>query len=512
MDSGLNTGNHSETAPELETMGRLAQHADPSYVTLYEAPHMDREKRQFPFFITVDLAHAVMLTEQRILTAGQTAKLIAALEKLQGLGVNALDLDIRHGSMLFQIERFLFAEVGDDLGGRLHTGRSRLDQGPTVRRLYKRDMLIGVLDDILKLREALITKAAQFPDAIMPGYTCLQHAHPAVFGHYLLSFVSKLEDDFDRLVSAYGRLNRSPLGGAGLSGTSWPIDRQRTAELLGFDGLVKNSKLVREAYYAAEVAGGLAMLMSTLNDIATDFHLWSSYEFGLVELADQFCGTSSIFPQKKNPMALEAVKAVAGEAISWPSIILTTFRAEGTGDVGMREAQIIDRALTQSRDSLRVMTPVIETMDVKTARMKHLASANWSTATDLADALVRERGVSFRTAHAVVARFIRLSLDRGHTVETANGALLDEAARDLGVPEPHFTDKSVREAFDVDAFRLSRTSEGSINPGEIDILLAEATAELTASRAWLETAKSGLRTADQKLQTAIDRIVREGGG
>lgn len=452
-----------------------------------------------------------MIVEQGIISAQQGARLLATLSKLEQFGVDSLELDPHNGSMLFQIERFLIAELGEDLGGRLHIGRSRLDQGPTVRRLFKRNMLLAVLDGIVGLREALIYKAAANAAVVMPGYTCLQHAHPAIFGHYLLSFVSKLEDDFDRLVSAYGRLNLSPLGGAGLSGTSWPIDRKRTAALLGFDGVVKNAKLVREAYYAAEVASGLAMLMSTLNDLATDLHIWSSYEFGLVELDDAFCGTSSIFPQKKNPAALEAIKFLAGEAVSWPSIILTTFRAEGTGDVVMREAPILDRACNSSIDALKLMDPLIRTLQVNSVRMRELASSNWSTATALADDLVREKNLSFRASHAIVARFIRLSLERGQSVKQASGALLDKAAGDLHLPPPNFNDERVRAAFDADTFVRSRLSEGSVSPTAIEVLHDDAVLAAAASQSWLDKTRSRLQDADDELQQAIGRIKAQAG-
>lgn len=488
-------------------LGRISKEASEPFVDLYEAPHLEREKRQLPYFLKVDLAQVVMLEEAGVLTSEQASHLLQALRKLQGLGLSALSLDSHSGSMLFQIEAFLDAEVGEDLGGRVHIGRSRLDQGPTVRRLYKRDMVLMCLSEILTLRSALIQKARNHRETVLPGYTCLQHAHPAVFGHYLLSFDSKLADDFDRLVEAFQRLNRSPLGGAGLSGTSWPIDRQRTAELLGFNGLVTNSKLVREAYYAAEIASGLAMLMSTLNDLATDLHLWSSYEFAMVELADEFCGTSSIFPQKKNPAALEAIKFAAGEATAWQSILLSTFRAEGTGDVVMREAPLLDHASTICAQSLRVMAPVISTLEVKKNRMLELAEANWSTATALADTLVRDTKISFRTAHTLVARFVRLSIERGMPTRTADAAILDEAARDLGLTEPKLSTAAVRAAFDVVKFTQTRISEGSVNPKQIDQLLLEAKQSHDAAHKWLEATRTHITNAEDKLDHAVAGIV-----
>lgn len=506
MNKGLETMQNVNNAKDQELLGRMGKASAEALIALYEKPHLEREKRQFPFFLKVDYAHVAMLAEEGIIHKSQASQIFNALVKLEQMGVNALDLDAKHGSMLFQIERFLFSEVGEDIGGRVHIGRSRLDQGPTVRRLYKRGMLISLMSGINTLRSALIERAATQKETLMPGYTCLQHAHPTVFGQYLLSFASKLADDFQRLAQTYERLNLNPLGGAGLSGTSWPINRDRTTELLGFDGLVKNSKLVREAYYAAELANGLAMLMSTLNDLATDLHIWSSYEFGFVELSDEFCGTSSIFPQKKNPVALEAVKFLAGEAISWPSIILTTFRSEGTGDVVMREAPLLDHAFSSSLMAVELMSPVVTTLNINASRMKKMASANWSTATVLADNLVRDRELSFRNAHTMVGRFVRLSLERGFTVDDVSGALLDEAAEDLGMTLPKFSDETVKSAFDADAFMRSRVSSGSINPKEVDVLHHDAIVELHSSQSWLNTTHSNLQVADEKLRGAVESI------
>lgn len=492
---------------ELRPEARLDATPAKELLAFYEEPHLEREKRQFQFYIKVDLAHTVMLAEQGILSSSEAKAILNGLKEIETLGPDRIPMDASHGSLLFQIERHLFGQIGERVGGRMHTGRSRLDQGPTVRRLYKRTGLLQVLSGIGQLRSDLHELASKHHETIMPGYTCLQHAHPGVLGQYLLSFCNKLGEDFERLVGSYNRLNLNPLGGAGLSGTSWNIDRARTTELLGFDGIVKNSKLVREAYYAADLAGSLSLLMATLNDLATDLHIWSSYEFGFVETADTLCGTSSIFPQKKNPAALEAVKFAAGDAVTWLATALATFRAEGTGDVVMREVPLLDRAFEATTGSLSVMSAVISTVKVDEARMKQLAAANWSTATDLADEIVKRRGTSFREAHNIVARLVRIASQRKLSVADLTGALLDEAAQELRLDQPHLDDNTVRNSFDVEEFRRSRVSLGSISPSEIAELAKEEEHAQEANLAWMETTRQKLATANANLDRAVAALI-----
>lgn len=497
--------NNMVAIPTRPLEARLGAPASAKLILFFEEPHLERERRQFSYFIKVDLAHTVMLAEQGILRPEHARAILSTLLELEKLGAENLPIDLKRGSLLFQIEQYLFSRIGEDIGGRMHTGRSRLDDGPTVRRLYKRNQLMEIFEAIINCRSVLLTLVDVHKATIMPGYTCLQHAHPGIFGHYLLSFANKLGDDFDRLAECYRRLNLNPLGGAGLSGTSWPIDRQRTAKLLGFSGCVNNSKLVREAYYAAELIGGLSFVMSTLNDLATDLHIWSSYEFGLVEIADEFCGISSIFPQKKNPTALEAIKFAAGEAVTWLASVLATFRAEGTGDVVMREVPLLDKAFPATLGSLNLTAAVIESIRVNRTRMLTLAPESWSTATNLADEIVRLRDRSFREAHSIVGRLVRIALTRGLTPAQINGSIVDEAATEMGFEALALDDVNISSALDVESFAITRKSQGSTNPNEINVLLEEERASLLAARNWTDERKLELTNSDRELTKAINR-------
>lgn len=491
---------------------RLAAAPSALMVALYEAPHLEREVRQFDEYLQVDIAHTIMLARQGVLEPRHASLILATLQEIAAMGADSFPLDPAQGSFLLQVEAYLFQRIGESVGGRMHTGRSRLDQGPTVRRLYKRRQLLKVLDSLIGLQEVILGVAARHIGTVMPGYTCMQHAHPTTFGHYLLSFSTKLSDDFDRLRSAYARLNLNPLGAAGLSGTSWPINRALTTELLGFDGLVMNAKLAREAYYAAEIAAALSFVMATLNDLATDLHLWSTHEFGFVETADEFCGTSSIFPQKKNPAGLEAVKFAAGGATTWLASALATFRAEGTGDVVMREVPLLGEAFSSTDGSLKLMGGILASLTVHEKNMARAADAHWSTATNLADHMVRGSGLSFREAHSVVARLVRTCMEQGVCVQDVTSELVADAARALGIPPPGLSTDQIRSYLDARAFVQSRVSEGGTAPGQIASLIALAELTVQEQSQWLAARHlqvSNAAAARQDMGRALVNLAQE---
>jgi argininosuccinate lyase len=501
----------ASTAPEmLLTDARLSAPPDPRLVKYHDLPGLEREKRQFQEFVSVDLAHTVMLCEEGILKPEVGRAILAQLLALSTLRPADFPVDARRGSFLLQVESYLFARIGEDLGGQMHTGRSRIDQGATVRRLYKRNRLLDVMTRIVEMQDALLGLAARHTRTIMPGYTHMQHAQPWVFGHYLLSFSTRLHDSFERLTQAYGRVNRNPLGAVGLAGTSWPLNRLRTTALLGFDGLIENAKLGREAYYAADAIGALAFVMADLNDLATDLHLWSSFEFGLVESDDSYCGTSSIFPQKKNPTALETIKKAAGGAVTWQATALATFRAEGTGDQAMRDLPLIDEALASTEGMLDLFSGVLDTLIVHEERMAALLDGSWCTASNLADVIVRQRGLSFRQVHHIVARVVRKGIERKLAPSALTSALLDEAALETAGFILDLGDSVVHDALDPRRFVETRTTIGSVAPSQVDRLLAQARADVLADRSWLHAAKTRRDDAAALLATAATHWSRAG--
>jgi argininosuccinate lyase len=491
----------------LLTDARLKELPSESLVKYSMASGLAREKRHFYQFIKVDLAHTVMLVEENILTKQEGARILTTLKEIETLGLDNFPTDPAKGSFLLQVEDYLFGRIGEDVGGRMHTGRSRIDQGATVRRLFKRDRLLDVLDRLVALQAVILNTANRHSNTIMPGYTHMQHAQPWVFGHYLLSVFDKFSEDFQRVSSAYARVNLNPLGTVGLSGTSWPINRDRTTELLGFGGLVENSKLGREAYYAAEAIAMLSFVMSDLNDLATDLHVWSTFEFGLVETADQFCGTSSIFPQKKNPTALETIKKAAGGSITWLATALGTFRAEGTGDQAMRELPLLDDALKITENMLELMTGVLDTLIAHADRMKEIVAKNWSTASNLADFIVKETGLSYRQAHHVVGRVVRTGIGQRTAPAETTGEMVDNAAKETIGSAVGLSTGAVRDALNPEIFVKTRVTRGSVNPDEVNRMIGVANQSLDDEKTWIAGQRKTISKAYEKLERAVQTIV-----
>jgi argininosuccinate lyase len=485
---------------------RLSAPPSERMVRYHDWPQLHREKRMFREFLAVDLAHTTMLVEQGILTREVGAAILAQLVKLEDVDADDFPIDVMKGSFLLQVEAYLFSFIGEDVGGQMHTGRSRIDQGATVRRLYKRNRILQVLERITQMQESLLALAGKHSRTIMPGYTHMQHAQPWVFGHYLLSFASRFHDSFERLSQAYLRVNRNPLGAVGLAGTSWPLDRGRTTDLLGFSAVLENSKLGREAYYAADAISALSFVMADLNDLATDLHVWSSFEFGMVETHDAYCGTSSIFPQKKNPTALETVKKAAGASVTWGASALATFRAEGTGDQAVRELPLIDEALASTDAMLDLMAGVVDTLIVHDKRMQAGLAQSWCTASNLADVIVRETGLSFRQVHHVVARLVRNCVNRDIARAAATGAMLDEAARETIHRAIGMADDAVQAALDPRRFVESRVTQGSVSPAEVDRMLKSQRAQNQADEAWLRAERERIAQAAQELRASVKAI------
>lgn len=486
---------------------RLSKPPSEHVQQFYQLPALQRERRQFDQFSKIDLAHAVMLVEQGIVTADVGRQLLPTLLEIRTLGYDGLGVDPARGSLLFQIEAFLASKVGEDAAGALHTARSRIDQSATARRLFKRDGLIRVMAGILELTDVLIEVAERHSSTIMPSYTHMQQAQPGNFGHYVLSFASRLEADFDRCLEILVRVNQSPLGAVGLSGTSWPINRDRTAELLGFDGIVYNSKLGREAYYAAEIAACLSLVMSDLNDLATDLHIWSSSEFALVELDDSYCSTSSIFPQKKNPVTLETIKAAAGPAVTWFATALATFRGEGTGDQAIRAVSLLDPAFDTVANMLELSAGIMATLKVHERRMEEILDASWSTSSNLADVLVQSHGLSFRQAHHVVGRFVRIAMADNISRGQAGTELLCRASRETIGSDLKISGIELAAALDPREFVRTRISAGSVGPTEVSHMLGRSKISLSDNRSKLDRRRLQFSQAEEMLAEAVRRIV-----
>jgi len=376
---------------------------------------VDFDKRLARFDIQGSLAHADMLAAAGVIGARDLADIQRGMARiLSEIEAGSFQWLLELEDVHLNIEKRLVELVGD-AGKRLHTGRSRNDQVATDIRLWLRaeiDTAIGLLGE---LRRALATAALAHADTIMPGFTHLQVAQPVTFGHHLLAYAEMFGRDAERLADCRRRVNRLPLGAAALAGTSYPIDRERVAAALGFDGVCRNSlDAVSDRDFAIEFCAAAALIMTHVSRLSEELVLWMSPRVGFIVLADRFCTGSSIMPQKKNPDVPELARGKTGRVNGHLVALLTLMKGQPLAynkDNQEDKEGLFDTADTV-RDTLTIFVDMVAGIQVRPEAMRAAALQGYATATDLADYLVK-RGVPFRDAHEVVAAAVRACEERG---------------------------------------------------------------------------------------------------
>jgi len=463
----------------------------------------------FPNEVKMDRAHTVMLAERGIIADAEAAAILGVLARVEARGIDPATIDGSKSTVFWYVEAALIDELGIDLGGKMHTGRSHNDILPTLSRMTARDRLLVLFERVLALRAALRNQATAHVDTVMPGYTALQHGQPWTFGHYLLGWDHAFARDFERLQGAYRHTNRSSLGASALAGSSWPLDRDRTAALLGFDGIVRHARDAGFGTkdYVAEILAAIGIAMSNLSTLCADLYLWSSYEFGMVEIADGFCGTSSIMPQKKNAWALDWTRGAAGNSVGYFGSCLAALRGSSSTDAMAQEYPDwpLADACTEACDYLDLVTGVLESIKVNRALMAERASANWTTASNLADAIVRHGGFSFRSAHGIVGRLVREAGLAGRGPHAVDTAFLDQVAMQVAQRPAGLTEEQLRAALDPQGFVNTRVTAGSVHPDEVRAMLAEAGEQAGADAAWFGAARAQVVRAAAMLDAEVAR-------
>lgn len=450
-----------------------------------------------------------MLVEHGTIARDVGQKLLPAIREISQAGHENLAIDPTKESLLYQIEGALAEKLGDYVAGAMHTARSRIDQRATVGRIFYRTQFLQLMSRIHDFQEILITTANKYVSTVFPYHTHMQQSQPGNLGHYLLSCASKLQDDFERCQMAYARLNRNPLGTVGRCGTGISIDRNRTTELLGFDGCVKNSLLGKDADYTADVMASLSFIMSHLNDLATDLQLWSTNEFDFIQLPDTFLEKSSLFPQKRNPVTLEAIKLAAGPSVSWFTNVLSTSRSAGTGDHSLHGIPAnMDQALDTTSSMLILASLSVEAVQLNEKRIQKVLAESWSTTSNLSDRLIQNHGLSMRQAYAVVSKVVSTCRERNIPRSEVTADLVRQASVQVVGKEVAVSQEEVHLALDPEAFMNTRISAGSVSPAEVNVLLVEAEALLKENRRWVQERWAGLLKARKDLDAAMEAIVK----
>ncbi len=416
------------------------------------------DRRIFEADLLVDRAHLIMLKEQGLITGEVCSLIIAALDDLQEADLGAGE-DVHEA-----IESFVLSRVGPE-GGRMHTGRSRNDEVATCIRIALRIEMLDLMDEQLSLITTLVKLAEKHTNTIIPGFTHTQHAQPTTLAHHLLAHADAFLRDLARILEAYKRVNLSPLGAAAFASTGFEIDRLRTCQLLGFDGLVENSMdAVSARDFILEVLADLSICMVNLSRLAEELILWSTSEFGYLELDDLFASTSSIMPQKKNPDTAELARGKAGSVMG--SLISALAICKALPQSYNRDLQEVTphlwRGMDWTRSTVRILDGCVSTLKFNLERMEESSGLGFSTATELADSLVRRTGMPFRTAHSIVGRIAAA----GHRPGLAE---LDAVALELAgfrVSERCFSADDLERALDPKSNVALRDNIGGPAPSE----------------------------------------------
>ena len=430
------------------------------------------DSRMYRQDITGSMVHAAMLAKQGIITESDADTLIGGLEGiLADLDDRALEFDWECEDIHMFVEQVLTQRLGD-VGKKLHTARSRNDQVALDIRMYLRDEI----DEITALTKALIaaitSKAEEYYDAIMPGYTHLQRAQPITFGHHLMAYAMMLLRDVDRLGDARRRMNLSPIGCCALAGTTYETDRRFEAEKLSFDGICLNSlDGVSDRDFCVELMSAIATLMMHLSRFSEEIILWSSWEFKFVELSDAYTTGSSIMPQKKNPDMAELVRGKTGRVYGDLMALLTTLK--GLPLAYNKDMQEDKEAVFDACDTvkmcLKVFSGMVQTLKANTANMKRAAQKGFINATDLADYLVK-KGMPFRTAYKISGQLVALCIQ--------NNTVLEELPLNTYLTYSDLFDQDLYEHIDLIACVEKRISEGGTSTASVKAQIAWVKARL----------------------------------
>jgi argininosuccinate lyase len=435
--------------------GRLGAISDDvlMYISSREA-----DKRIFKADLLVDRAHLIMLKEQGLICSEDCSRIIDALDSIDEPSLGDGE-DIHEA-----IEALVISSVGE-IGGRMHMARSRNDEVATCIRLALREQMLDLMEELIHFIKTLSELAERHTETIIPGYTHTQAAQPTTLAHHLMAHADAFCRDLDRLKDAYKRVNLSPLGGAAFASTGFEINRERTCQLLGFDGLVENSMdAVSTRDFILETLADLSILMVNSSRVAEELVLWSTAEFGYVELDDLFASTSSIMPQKKNPDTAELARAKAGSVIG--SLVSAMTICKGLPMSYNRDMQEVTphlwRSIDWARSTVRILDGCLSSAKYNAERLEGRSGAGFSTATELADSLVRTIGLPFRTAHRIVGKLA--SQKERPTIQD-----LDAAAFEVGKIRPSqlgFTPEMLSSALDPKASIQLRSGIGGPAPSE----------------------------------------------
>ena len=457
--------------------------------------------------MAINYAHLVMLAEQGIISAPDARALRDALDGISLDQVREVLYDGTYEDLFFYIERLIDKACGEDTAGRLHTARSRNDLAMTMYRMHQRESLALLADAVINLREALIALAGRHTGTIYGAHTHTQPAQPTTIAHYLLAIIEQLERDTTRLGAAFESTNVNPLGACAITGTGFPIDRRRTSELLGFNGPTGNTYgSIATVDYLLESVSATSVLIVGLGRVVQDLLLWCTMEFGYLRLSDGFVQGSSIMPQKRNPVALEHARGIGSKAVGQAQAIITTVHNTPFGDIVDTEDDLQPLVASMFRDATRMVTLVAAAMrlaDFDTAKLASRAASGGTTLTELADTLVRDQGLPFRSAHAIAALLLKARTEDPNAPLSATLAKASKAI--LGAPLA-YSEADLEKIMSPEHFVEVRATHGGPSPKEAARAIAQSQQKLHDDRESWQVRRQRIEDAASRLEARVKTL------
>jgi argininosuccinate lyase len=473
----------------------------PEYVTHVLNENFEDAKILFAApLMAVHYAHLVMLAAQRIISPADAHALRVALDSISMDDLRAARYDGTCEDFFFFVERLVVQACGPDVAGRLHTARSRNDIDMTMYRMRQREFILELAAASFDLRACLLDLAGRHGETVFTVHTHTQRAQPTTVAHYLLAVVEQLERDADRLRAAYDRTNRSPLGACAITGTGFDIDRTLTADLLGFSAPTVNTYgSIASVDYLLESVSAAAVLLAGLGRFAQDLLLWCTTEFGYLRFGDGFVQTSSIMPQKRNPVAVEHVRALGSKAFGQAQAVITAVHNTPFADIVDTEDDLQPLVFSVFRDARRavkLMAAALASAEFDVAHLAATAQKGWTTLTELADTLTRECGMPFRVAHGICAHVMTA---RERDPNRPLAALVSELTHDQCGTPLAYTDDALATILSARHFVDVRRTLGGPAPAETIRAAAAAREQLAADRSRWAGAIAMLRNAETRL-------------
>jgi argininosuccinate lyase len=475
---------------------------DPEYVSHVLNDNFEDAKTLFLApLMAIHRAHLVMLADRGIIPVAEARILRDALDSISVSDIRRTPYDGTCEDLFFFVDRLLISACGEHTAGRLHTARSRNDIDMTMYRMRQREYVLTLVDATLELRGALLELAARHRETLFAAHTHTQPAQPTTIAHYLLGVTEQLERDVRRLQAAYASTNESPLGACAITGTGFPIDRQLTSDLLAFDRPTGNTYgSIATVDYLLESVSVAGVLLAGLGRVVQDFLLWCTVEFGYLRLADGFVQSSSIMPQKRNPVALEHARALASKALGQTAAITLSVHNTPFGDIVDTEDDLQPLVASMFRDAGRAVALVGASMraaEFDVARLEARAAEGGTTSTELADHLVRTHAIPFSAAHAIAGRLLKAQHERP---DAPLGAALATISGDLlGVPL-QYSDAQIAQITSARHFVDVRRTYGGPAPAETARAVDASRQALEADRAWLAGRRAAITAADDLLK------------